>query len=140
MQPLVIVGAGGFARETSAAVKAANAASRLWTLLGFLDDAPALWGSELDGVHILGGLELVQEFPDAAVVVCIGNPRAFTVRERVVRRLDLPADRYATIVHPAASLAPDSLVGPGTVILAQTVLTSTVTVGAHVAVMPQVVL
>src|SRR5258706_449321 len=55
MQPLVIVGAGGFARETAAAVLAVNAVGPQWTLGGFLDDDPALWGTERLGVPILGG-------------------------------------------------------------------------------------
>jgi sugar O-acyltransferase (sialic acid O-acetyltransferase NeuD family) len=139
MADLFIVGAGGFARETAAAVWALNEVRPVWTLKGFLDDNPDLWGSERVGLPILGSLDLVHE-TEAAVVVCIGNPGAYGVREEVVRRLDLPADRYATIVHPAAALAADCLIGPGTVILAQTVLTSAVTVGAHVAIMPQAVL
>lgn len=140
MTELVIVGAGGFARETAAAVAATNEVRPMWTLRGFLDDDPGLWGTERAGHPILGGTDLVHDLVDAAVVVCIGNPRAFSVREQVVRRLDLPAERYATIVHPSAAVAYDSLIGPGTVILAHTTLTTTVTVGAHVAVMPQTVL
>ncbi|WP_213456062.1 acetyltransferase [Rhizomonospora bruguierae] len=131
---LVIVGAGGFARETAAAVRATDR----WNLLGFLDDDPALPGTVRGGVPILGGTADVP--PGAAVVVCVGNPRAFDVRTGLVRRLALPTDRYATIVHPAASVPAGCVLGPGTVLLAGAVLTADVAVGAHVAVMPQAVL
>jgi len=137
---LVIVGAGGFARETAAAVRAINEVRPTWRVLGFLDDDPALHGTTRAGVPILRGLDAVVESPDAAVVVCVGNPRDYAARERVVRRLDLPAHRYATLVHPSAAVAPDSLIGPGSVLLAHAVLTAAVTVGAHVAVMPHAVL
>lgn len=140
MRELVIVGAGGFARETVAAVHAINEIRPVWRLRGFLDDNPDLHGTERSGVPVLGGLEALADLPDAAVVVCVGNPRNYAAREQVVARLDLAADRFATIIHPSASVAPDCLVGPGSVLLAQTALTAFVTVGAHTAVMPQAVL
>lgn len=139
-QPLLIVGAGGFAREAAAAVRAINDMRPTWQLRGFLDDDPALHGTERAGLPILGPLGAVADLDDAAVVVCVGNPRDQQVRERVVRRLGLPAERFATIVHPAAQIGAGCLVGAGSVLLAQVALTADVTVGSHVAVMPQVVL
>jgi len=62
------------------------------------------------------------------------------VRARVVERLGLPSHRYATLIHPSASVGAGCQVGPGSILLAQTVLTADVTVGEHVAVMPQTVL
>ncbi|BCB87371.1 acetyltransferase [Phytohabitans suffuscus] len=140
MRDLVIVGAGGFARETAAAVRAVNEVRPAWRLRGFLDDDPALHGTERSGVPILGGVDHLADLTGAAVLVCIGNPRHYGTRERVVERLGLPADRYATLVHPTAQVGSGSLIGPGTVLLAGVVLTADITVGAHVAVMPQAVL
>ena len=140
IQDLLIAGSGGFARETAAAVAAVNEVRPTWRLRGLLDDDPARYGRERGGLPVLGPLSTVDDLPDAAVVVCIGNPRDYGVRARVVDRLGLPVARYATVVHPSVALGSGCLIGPGTVILAQTVLTADVTVGAHVAVMPQVVL
>jgi sugar O-acyltransferase (sialic acid O-acetyltransferase NeuD family) len=137
MRDLVIVGAGGFARETAAAVRELG---DTWRLLGFLDDDEALHGRYRQGVPILGGIDAVRELPTAAVVVCIGNPRDYAARSRIVRRLALPPERYATIVHPTVAVGAGSEVGPGSVLLAHVALTADVRVGAHVAVMPQVVL
>ncbi|XVV16563.1 acetyltransferase [Actinoplanes sp. CA-131856] len=133
MTDLVIVGAGGFARETAAAARAG------WNVLGFLDDNPELHGTTRSGLPILGDVERAREM-DAAVVVCVGNPRNFTARRSIVERLGLPEGRYATVVHPLAWVGAGSTVGPGTVLLAGTVLTADVAVGSHVAVMPQAVL
>lgn len=140
MTDLVIVGAGGFARETAVAVRAVNEVRPTWRLLGFLDDDPALLGTERAGLPILGGSDAVDGFPAAAVVVCVGNPRNYVAREQIVARLGLPADRYATVVHPSAVVGHGSTVGPGSVLLAQVVLTAEVSIGAHVSVMPQAVL
>jgi sugar O-acyltransferase (sialic acid O-acetyltransferase NeuD family) len=131
---LVIVGAGGFARETAAAATAAG-----WQVLGFVDDDPALHGTTRSGLPIMSEVDSVTSM-EAAVVVCVGNPRNYTARQRIVDRLGLPAERYATVVHPAAEIGAGSVVGPGSVLLAGAVLTADVTVGSHVAVMPQAVL
>lgn len=136
MTALVIVGAGGFARETAQAVLAAGGTD----LLGHLDDDPALHGTEVDGVPVLGGCDLVHALPAARAVICVGNPRDYAARARLVRRLGLPEERYATVVHPTAAVSATSTVGPGSVLLAHCVLTAAVRVGAHVAVMPQTVL
>ncbi|HEU5426452.1 MAG TPA: acetyltransferase [Actinocrinis sp.] len=137
---LLIVGAGGFARETAQAVAAINAVRPTWRLHGFLDDDPLLHGRRVDGLPVIGGTDLVYSLPNARVVVCVGNPRNYLTRARIVERLDLPADRYATVLHPSADISGDSVIGPGSVLLAQAVLTAAATVGAHVAVMPHAVL
>lgn len=137
---LLIAGAGGFARETASALRAVNEVTPTYRLLGLLDDNPALHGTLRAGATVLGGLSAVDDYPDAAVVVCLGNPRDQGVRRRAVERLALPTYRYACIVHPSASVGAGCVLGPGTVVLAQAVLTADVTVAGHVAVMPQCVL
>ncbi len=139
-QELLIVGAGGFARETAQAVAAVNAVRPAFQLLGFLDDDPLMHGRRIDGLPVIGGTDLIESLPRTRLVVCVGNPRNYFSRMRIVERLGLPPGRYTTIVHPSAQISDSSSVGPGSVILAQTVLTASVQVGAHVAVMPQVVL
>lgn len=142
MTELLIVGAGGFARETAAAVAAVNdATADTFKLLGFLDDDPALTGTTRSGVPILGTVAAgVADRPTAKVVVCVGNPRNYAAREAIVARLGLPASKYATVVHPAASMGSGCGLGVGTVLLAQVAVTADVQVGSHVTVMPQVVL
>jgi sugar O-acyltransferase (sialic acid O-acetyltransferase NeuD family) len=135
MQDLVIVGAGGFARETVSAV------GPDFRLRGFLDDDPALRGTVRAGAPILGPLDLVHELPaETRFVVCLANSRTPDIRCRIVERLRLPAARYATVVHPAAQVGVGCTIGAGTVLLAGVVLTADVTLGAHVAVMPHTVL
>lgn len=137
---LVIVGSGGFGRETAEAVRALNAAGGRWRLAGYLDDEKELHGTVIDGVPVLGGSEEIGAMPGVYIVVCTGRPGNYVSRPRIVERLRLPPERYATIVHPSASVPVTACIGPGTVLLAQTVLTAAVTVGSHVAIMPHVVL
>ena len=140
MRQLLLVGASGFARETAEAVRARNAVEPTWSLIGILDDDPARHGTSVGGLPVLGPVELVHEHPDAAVVLCTGRPDNYVTRERIARRLDLPDERYATIVHPTASVGASCRVGAGSVLLGHVDLTADVEVGRHVEVMPHVVL
>ena len=137
---LVLIGAGGFGRETAQAVHALNDSGAAWRLLGYIDDDPARSGHDIDGTTVLGGRDLIGELPGASFVVCTGRPGDYISRLRIVGDLGLPPERYATIVHPSAAISPSSSVGPGSVLLAQVTLTAAVTVGAHVAIMPHVTL
>jgi sugar O-acyltransferase (sialic acid O-acetyltransferase NeuD family) len=136
-RPLLIVGVG---RETADAVRAVHSAVGSFDLLGFLDDDSAIHGRAVGGAPVLGPTEAVGDYPDAAVVVTVGRPDAYVARRAVVRRLGLPADRYATIIHPSSSIGSTCSIGEGSVVLAHVTLTADVVVGKHVAIMPQVVL
>jgi len=135
----VLVGAGGFGREVAEAVRAVNAERPTWSLLGFLDDAASLQGEEVDGTPVVGRIDDARGL-DADVLVCTGRPDNYFSRQRIVERLALPADRYATIVHPQASVASTATIGRGTALLAYTVVTARAQIGSHVAVMPAVVI
>jgi sugar O-acyltransferase (sialic acid O-acetyltransferase NeuD family) len=137
---LVVVVAGGFGRETIEAVRALNATGASWRLAGYLDDEPTRHGTVIGGVRVLGGTEELGNMPDVSVVVCTGRPDNYVSRPRIVETLGLPPERYATIIHPSASVSTTSRLGPGTILLAHTVLTAAVSVGSHVAVMPHVIL
>lgn len=139
-RPLLIAGAGGFGREAAETVRAVNARRPTWDLLGFLDDDPALRGLQVGGLPVLGPLASLDRFPDASLVVSVGRPENYFARKRIVERLGLPASRYATVIHPAAVVPPDTRIGPGSVLLAGVVATTAVRIGAHVVVMPGAVL
>jgi sugar O-acyltransferase (sialic acid O-acetyltransferase NeuD family) len=139
--PLLVVGAGGFARETVEAVRsgATDPSGRPWHVVGILDDDPRWFATVVAGVPVLGRPDLVHSHT-AHVVVATGRPGDYASRARIVARLGLPPERYGIVVHPTAALAADTVLGPGTVVLAGVVATSGVRIGAHVALMPQVVL
>jgi sugar O-acyltransferase (sialic acid O-acetyltransferase NeuD family) len=141
-EPLVLVGSGGLGRETAELVRAVNEAQDgwpRWDLLGFLDDDEALWGRQVSGTPVLGGVDELADLPDARVVVCTGHPGNFRSRKRIVGRLGLEPERHATLVHPTAVVPASCRLGEGTVVLAGVIATADVEVGAHVAVMPQAV-
>jgi sugar O-acyltransferase (sialic acid O-acetyltransferase NeuD family) len=137
--PVLIVGAGGFGRET-ASLLAALEAEGTFTAAGFADDSAELEGSSVAGVPVLGPVDIARDRVALGVVVTVGSPRRYDAKESIVERLGLDADRYVTLIHPTASIGTQVSVGPGTVVLAGCVATQGVTIGRHVAMMPNVVL
>ena len=140
MRDLLLIGAGGFARETAEAVRAVNLAQPTWKLLGFLDDDPQRRGALVDGLPVLAGIDAVHDHPEAQIVICTGRPTNYVSRPRIAERLGLDDARYATVIHPTATMGSTCRVGVGSVLLAHVDLTADAAIGRHVAVMPQVVL
>ena len=139
-RPLLLLGTGGFARETLELVRAVNRDEPTWDVVGMLDDDPRTHGRSIHGVEVVGPCAAVRDHPGAFVTACVASPDDPMRRLALVARLDLPAERYATLVHPAAVVPASSSIGPGSVLHAAAVLTADVELGAHVAVMPAVVL
>jgi sugar O-acyltransferase (sialic acid O-acetyltransferase NeuD family) len=139
-EQLLLLGAGGFARETLELVRAINCAEVVWETVGLLDDAPELHGRNIGGIPVLGPVEAVRDYPDTFVAATVASPVDPTRRLRLVSRLDIAAERYATLIHPDATVPDSAVIGYGSVLHARVVLTADIEIGTHAAVMPAVVL
>jgi sugar O-acyltransferase (sialic acid O-acetyltransferase NeuD family) len=136
MSRLVLVGDSGLAREVLSVERGLGR----YDTVAMLDDEPKRWGRIVDGVEVIGPVELAGEPSVGDIVLCIGAGEA---RRRVVERLSalcVTGDRYATVIHPSVTVPPSCEVGFGSVLLAGVVLTADVHVEHHVVVMPNVTL
>ncbi|HYL78865.1 MAG TPA: acetyltransferase [Bryobacteraceae bacterium] len=134
---LLILGAGGASREIAGAVADVNRAEPRWKLLGFLDDDPAKQDTHIDGLRVLGTIDSARR-STARIVIGVARWQNPCVRRNIVERLALPRERYATIIHPSASVSPYAQVGNGTAILQNVVITPGTAIGDHVLVMQNV--
>lgn len=126
--PLWVIGSGGHA---SVVIDAARASGQ-FTIAGVLDDDARRHGARVLGEPVRGdsSRETVVALSVEHVVIAIGaNP----VRQRVAQRLD-GLVRWARVVHPAAIVAPDVTIGPGSVIMAGAIVQPRSALGAHVIV------
>src|SRR3954471_18517044 len=89
---IVVYGAGGFAREV--AWLAAECGS---TVVGFIDDNPAMHGQKLNDIHVMGLKDVALRFPHAAVAIGIGSP---AVREAVAAKAKAAGLRDAVLIDP----------------------------------------
>jgi sugar O-acyltransferase (sialic acid O-acetyltransferase NeuD family) len=131
---LIIIGAGGSSRDIAQAIACSDPAKKNWNLLGFLDDDAAKQGTIVDGIPVLGVLDSVSIYSDAKVLIGVaGEP---PTRKKLVQRLGLPDERYATFVHPSAFLSPSAEIGVGVAILQNVVINTSATIGSHVLISP----
>jgi sugar O-acyltransferase (sialic acid O-acetyltransferase NeuD family) len=106
-----------------------------YRLVGFVDDNPDKIGTERFGFPVLPR-SAVHEYPHAQVLAVPGSPTSYRGRAAVIAGLGIPADRFTTVIHPAASVSPRARIGLNVLIMAGVVITSNAVVGDHVCVLP----
>jgi len=133
LNPLVILGAGGFARETLDVVDAINAVSPRWDMLGFIVDGEyGLPGTLVNDKPILGDFSWLQQHPEVYIVCGVGAPE---IRQRMILQLS-QSSRFATLIHPSAVLTRWMKIGDGTIITAGCIISNNVVIGNHVQINP----
>ncbi|MHA7242219.1 acetyltransferase [Paeniglutamicibacter antarcticus] len=135
----VVIGAGGFGRETLDVIEAWNssAGGDSYNVLGVIDDAPSTTNIERlrrRGYCFLGGFEVLFELRLPFVYfVGIGTP---SLRARIVARCDEQAWPAGTVVHPSASIGSETEFGEGTIICGGVQISTNVRLGRHVHLNP----
>lgn len=131
MTGVLLVGASGLAREVIAA--------GMTGVVGVLDDNPALRGTEVGGIPVVGALSDVLA-RDEQLLVCVGPSSS---RRSIVDRfteLGVTEDRYAVFVARSARIGRSSTVGVGSILLDGVAVTADARVGRHVVVMPNAII
>jgi sugar O-acyltransferase (sialic acid O-acetyltransferase NeuD family) len=134
-EDLVILGAGGTAGDIAWNVEEINRVEPRWTLRGFLDDDSAKQGTSIAGYPVLGPLSAAGDFDGARFLIGIAHYRRPLARKQLFDRIGLAPERFATLVHPTASVSPHARVGAGTVIFQNVVVCHGAVVGSHVFVL-----
>lgn len=136
--PLVVVGGGGFGRETLDVAEAMNRSEPgRFDILGVLDDGAddVAAGRLRDrGVPMLGPIDAwLAGGGSAHYVVAIGDP---AVRARIDARLSAAGLEPATLIHPAAVVGSVPSIGAGTVICSGAQVSTNVRLGRGVHLNP----
>jgi sugar O-acyltransferase (sialic acid O-acetyltransferase NeuD family) len=129
VEQLLLIGAGGCGREVAALVQHTNRITRAWKVLGYLDDDPALQGTEVGGLPVLGGLEAIASYPEARCLCCVADPMA---RAQLVARAGPLGARWAIFVHHTALVIDGATMGEGCIVYPFAALTVDSQLGAHV--------
>ncbi len=131
-RPLVVIGAGGVAREV--AWIAEHCAAGPFEVGCFVDrDDSETCGSLLNGVPVIGIDEAEARFRAALAVCAVGCP---TLRQRLVGEAEARGFGFATLVHRDYRLAPSVEIGEGSIVYPGALMTVNVRIGRHVQVNP----
>lgn len=134
-EALIVVGAGGFAREALDVAEAMGQDD--WDIVGVLDDAPS--DRNLDRLRARGiahlGAAMPQSLPcrDVSVAIAVGSPQT---RSSIWHRFSGSSARMATLVHPRSDIGSQCRIGSGSVICAGVVVGTNVTLGTGVHLNP----
>jgi len=121
---LVLIGAGGHGKVV---LEALRAMGKGWKVAGFVDAAPPAPG--VLGTPVLGDESVLPRLRAqgvAAAVVALGDNHA---RQRVGERVRALGFALASVLHPAALVAPSARIGPGAMVLARAVIGTETCIG-----------
>jgi sugar O-acyltransferase (sialic acid O-acetyltransferase NeuD family) len=100
-------------------------------LTGILDDDPALVGGFVGGLPVVGTLAEAKRFGDSQFISGIANVRDPGLRLKIAGKMDLPADRWATFIHPSAVVVDSGAVGPDSIVYPGAMVSGGARLGAH---------
>lgn len=129
MTDIVIIGAGGIGREAAWIIEEINKVENKLRLIGFVDDNRSMWGQNLNGYEVLGGLNTLYSLKNKPqVIVAIANCK---VKKAIVENLQGNFE-FVTLIHPSVNVSSYVKIGQGTLIYPGVILTVNTTIGNHV--------
>jgi sugar O-acyltransferase (sialic acid O-acetyltransferase NeuD family) len=138
---LIVLGTGGSSLDIVDTVADINRGQSniVYRCVGFLDDNASLWGSSLEGVEVLGPLASARRYTDCLFVNGIASTNSYRAKAALIAKTEVPTDRFATIVHPTASVSQRARIGAGSVVLQHVVVTARAAIGEHVMILPNTI-
>jgi sugar O-acyltransferase (sialic acid O-acetyltransferase NeuD family) len=110
-----------------------------YDFLGFIDDTPEKQGRNKLGFEVFGR-DAIKKFPQAKILAVPGSPSSYHLRKNIIDGLDVPDNKYATVIHPRATISKFAHIGINVLIMAGVVVTSNATIGNHVCILPNSVI
>ena len=128
---VVLIGAGGFARETLALIKRINLSERgeHIKVIGFVDDNKDLHGKEIEGIPVLGKIDWINQAESDFYIACtIGTG---TVRKSIAEKVNKDKRNFLTLIDPSAIFLGECKIEPGVIICANCVISVNVKLGIN---------
>ncbi len=122
-EKIFVIGAGGHGQVVLDCLKTLN-----FDVGGFLDDNKALFGQVINGVEVLGGIELTKKL-EGLFVVAIGDN---LTRKKIVERINLGKEKFVRVIHPSSIIGSGVELGEGTMIIGGVVVNTYSKIGSHV--------
>jgi len=128
MDDVLIIGAGGHAREIAYLLKDINKKKRTFSLKGFIDDDPELKGKEVIGLPVTDSLENLLASHEAPMnlIMGIGNP---SLKRSMFQRTIGHDIEWPNIIHPSARIVEKSHLGKGIVFFPNCVISTETDIG-----------
>lgn len=113
MKDIIIVGAGGFGREAVDIINAINKVEMTWRIKGFIDDNLHALDNVRCKYSIIGTISEWIPSEDETFVMGVAAP---STKEKIVTKLLARGAKFTTLIHPAAQISEQAIIGNGCVI------------------------
>ena len=128
LNPLVLYGAGGVAREILWLLEQQLGDAR-WEPVCLIDDDPRRHGQRVEDVEVVSLDEAARRHPGAPAIAAVGAPPH---RETLVASLAAKGFAFATLFHRQVFWSRTNRIGEGSVVQAGTLATTGIEIGRHV--------
>lgn len=131
MAKVVIIGAGGHAREVLEILLACRANGHEIEPLGFIDENPDNHGHTLDGFPVLGDFRWFEgvDRSEVAVICAVGTPQVSRKLAQEAQALGL---HFASAISPKACISSSARIGHGVMIFPNVIINTGAVIGDHV--------
>ncbi len=119
LKPVIIIGAGGHGRVVLDGLLCSGR-----EIQGIVDMDSKLWGTNIRGVRVLGGDEVIETFSSNDVWLAngIGGNRLPAHRQSIFEKWKKNGYAFTHVIHPSAVIAKDSTLGEGCQVFAGAVI------------------
>jgi UDP-perosamine 4-acetyltransferase len=131
MTPVIGIGAGGHAKVILEILRA----DRRYRLVGLLDRNRELWGSEVAGVPVLGGDELLEKLFAAGTrhaFIGVGTTGSAAPRRKLYEAATQLGFEFVPAIHPRATVSAMAKIGRGVAVMAGAVINTDTRIGDNV--------
>lgn len=129
MKDIIIVGAGGFGRETVMEIEEINQNKPTWNLLGFIDDNLNALDEITCDYKVLGTIKDWTVKGNEEYALAVANTRT---KKLIVEALKAKGAKFATLIHPTARVGKTTELGEGVIITPRVDITTNCTIGNFV--------
>lgn len=133
---VIVLGAGGNSLGILDAMEACNVQEPgRYEIVGILDDIPDNLGRRVLGHEVLGTIADAPRHAGCSFINGISSIGSFREMPHIVQRAAVAPERFVSVVHPRATVAPTARIGRGSCVLAGSVLAPMAVVGDHVIIL-----
>ena len=134
MKNLIIIGAGGFAREVYNHAKLSHGYNRDWRIKGFLDGDIKLDSASYSklALPVLGDVYNYQIEPDDVFICAFSGDLA--ARRKIIQTVENRGGKFINLIHKTAIIQDNVRLGVGVIICYYVGIGDHATIGDHVAI------
>lgn len=133
-QPLFIFPFNGNGLEALACVD-----ENQFNFIGFIDDTLEKQGKNKLGFTVYSR-DILNLYPDFKILAVPGSPTSYKLRKKIIDELNISTEKFATVIHPNATVSKFAGIGHNTLIMSGVVITSNAKIGNHVCILPNSVI